>query len=757
MRKPVTGALFVYLLISLALLFTPALLFAQAQLVCPVAQSPCPTIQPLIIYPPSGSATVTVTVGVTDPSGVSVFNGTFTSPSSMQKQSVSLSLSSGSSSNGTWTGMTTFPSNAETGVWTLSLDLLDAGGHPLWDCPALVQLGFSCTLYVNPPFDTTPPVLTSLSFNKNTVDVSNGSASVTLTLGVTDDLSGAQSVWGYFYSPSNGQAQGFGAYLSSGTNLNGTWTGTVTFPQYSEAGTWTLSYICLEDRDTNYQCIHTPDLQKLGFPTTITVVSNQDTTPPTLVNFTLNTTPIDVSAGSKTIAFSLDATDNLSGLQFYCCSVSLSSPSGRQYRYRSPAFAGNPATLPTLSGHWQGEITMPQYSEAGTWNVSSVYLSDADGNTRYYGTQQLQNAGFATAIQVASSPSDTTPPQLPQLANSLVFSPNFIDTTKGDQSVTVTVTLTDNLSGVSYAGLSFLSPSGNQSHYAYFGPYNRIAGTALNGTYQTTVTIPQYSEAGNWQISYVYAVDQVGNYMSLNTAQLQAMGFPTQLVVVLLSNQVDGNVGSSGGSVSDQVFGPRAQVTFPPGVLTQTTHVSIDVFTQQIQLPIPQGYAVAVTNYVNLSLNPEPNTPLPAPGMTLTLPLPNQMAPGSSLTLFKVDPNTGNLIPEPSVYSGNVIGTVNSDGLSATFTGVAGLSVVVGLVPSSVLPGDVNGDGKVDCADMEIVQLAFGKRLGQAGYDSRADTNRDNVVNVYDLAYVSRHLPKGLTCKFQPQAPSVKP
>ena len=60
--------------------------------------------------------------------------------------------------------------------------------------------------------------------------------------------------------------------------------------------------------------------------------------------------------------------------------------------------------------------------------------------------------------------------------------------------------------------------------------------------------------------------------------------------------------------------------------------------------------------------------------------------------------------------------------------------------------GDVNNDGKVDCADMAIVKASFGKKTGQAGFDARADVNGDGIVNVIDLSTVARQLPLGTTC-----------
>jgi len=61
--------------------------------------------------------------------------------------------------------------------------------------------------------------------------------------------------------------------------------------------------------------------------------------------------------------------------------------------------------------------------------------------------------------------------------------------------------------------------------------------------------------------------------------------------------------------------------------------------------------------------------------------------------------------------------------------------------------GDVNGDQKVDCTDLALVKASFGKKTGDSGFNSNADVNNDGVINILDLAIVSRQFPLGIQCQ----------
>lgn len=612
--------------------------------------------------------------------------------------------------------------------------------------------------------DVTPPTLTAISFSPSSINTIPAPQTVTITATTTDDLSGVSFIYVTFSAPTSGQSHYVFLSRISGTSLNGTYQGTIQFPQFGEAGTWKL-FVEMRDLAGNYIDLQSADLQAKGFPTSLTVQSTPDTQPPQIVGITMAPSSVDASAGPQTVTLSLSLTDNLSGTNFTSCNCStfffdIRSPSGNQNIYLSNnQFTQTSGTA--LNGVWRAQFTVPQFSEPGVWQVAYIGTLDATGNFGYFYTSTLQSQGLQTSINVASSPFDNTPPQLV----ALTFSPPFIDTSASSQSITVTLTATDDRAGVTFApdtpnitnccSVTFQSPSGGQSTTGgSFSAFHLVGGTPQNGTWQTQVSFPQYSEAGTWTLSHFSMSDATHNTVNFTTAALTGIGIGTSLDVTQPSGGVDGTIGPGGGAVNDQVFGSRASITIPSGLLSANTNISIDVLQSSFSTPTPQGYTGPGTRFVNLDLNPHPAGLLPAPGISITIPITtNPLVPGQHLVLYRIDPVTGKLVPAVSVMGamvngGMVIGTVNGpDGLSATFSGIASLSTVVGLIPTGAIPGDVNGDGKVDCADVAIVKAAFGTSRGQTGYDARADVNNDGVVNILDLAFVLRQLPAGTTCQ----------
>jgi Leucine-rich repeat (LRR) protein len=88
---------------------------------------------------------------------------------------------------------------------------------------------------------------------------------------VTDDLSGVQQACLAFQSPSQRQGSSNCFSRISGNARDGIYQGNVTFPQYSEAGTWKAYYAFARDLVGNYRYLFTADLTAAGLPTTLDV------------------------------------------------------------------------------------------------------------------------------------------------------------------------------------------------------------------------------------------------------------------------------------------------------------------------------------------------------------------------------------------------------------------------------------------------------------------------------------------------------
>ena len=114
------------------------------------------------------------------------------------------------------------------------------------------------------------------------------------------------------------------------------------------------------------------------------------------------------------------------------------------------------------------EVTIPQYSEPGTWTLSSISMSDGRGNsTRIWSeTEELDvlinNLGIDADFEVINSDPDSEPPEL----KSLVVD-DYFDLSQGDVTSDVTFNLIDDKSGIqnTYTWFSWSNEDGEQLNW----------------------------------------------------------------------------------------------------------------------------------------------------------------------------------------------------------------------------------------------------------------------------------------------------
>jgi len=120
------------------------------------------------------------------------------------------------------------------------------------------------------------------SLTPTTIDTTSSSATVTVTIRVTDTERDVTNIFVSFNSVSFrspiGNPQSVSVSLNGGNRISGNardgiYSKAVVFPQYSAAGTWRVNYVSASD-GTNGRGFNDFQLALLGFATDLQVISN---------------------------------------------------------------------------------------------------------------------------------------------------------------------------------------------------------------------------------------------------------------------------------------------------------------------------------------------------------------------------------------------------------------------------------------------------------------------------------------------------
>ena len=298
----------------------------------------------------------------------------------------------------------------------------------------------------SPGHDTTAPEVSAIAINPASIDVTSGARQIGVNLTISDDLSGLHMVSLRFSPPSAATATSdvdhyqsavvqcqraiFDAETSGTVRVGrkGKWSWNdilqiegCTWPEYSEAGTWVLTYLDVMDMTGNTRCYRAPasvcatceDYHSYSecevmSATTVDVASpgGGDTTAPEVSAIAINPASIDVASGARQIGVNLTISDDLSGV--HMASMHFLPPSFVRggvtdfwgYYYDSAFVQCQNAifdeeTSGTVrvgrkgKSSWNDRLqiegcTWPQYSEAGTWVLTYLEITDMLGNKRRY-------------------------------------------------------------------------------------------------------------------------------------------------------------------------------------------------------------------------------------------------------------------------------------------------------------------------------------------------------------------------------------
>jgi hypothetical protein len=353
----------------------------------------------------TSAATVVATFLVSDDlSGVQLAEVTFTSPGSpLEFKGCSATIPiSGTPLAGTFECAIDFPQGSQSGVWTvLQIELQDGDGNGVFYFSTVLEAaGFPTELTVSQQPDVTPPTLVDFDFSPAAIDTMSGPATVLAMFDVDDDISGIAWIKVGFISPgATSILRGCTSIVFSpggvGEEGGGSFDCEVSFPQYSEAGIWTVTNVDASDIEGNIRSYSTAELTGLGFPTTLNVVSLSDLVPPAMIDFSFTPEALDTTGSAAAISATVHATDDLAGIA--SIDVMFAAPGG------AVEDAGCTSSIPdtgtNLDGVYSCAIPFARFSPEGVWPVS-VDIRDNVGNLRQFDAAALAILGLPDDLRI---------------------------------------------------------------------------------------------------------------------------------------------------------------------------------------------------------------------------------------------------------------------------------------------------------------------------------------------------------------------
>ena len=496
-------------------------------------------------------------------------------------------------------------------------------------------------------------------------DVTSEPVTVTIQARITDDRSGVDdSDITMFASPSqdNGASSdtlAAPASRVSGTKNDGIYEARITIPTgTTRTGPWAAYPGHLVDLAGNSG--PSSDASAETFTVTNTP---QDTAGPVVSDFDFTPKSVELNNGPKDVTVSVRLTDATGAKAPHMLigsdDTSQSHGFGQMTRVSGTA----------KDGVYERTVTMPTTAAPGTWHVTLYPVEDTLGN---------DGPGFQdhpTKLTVTNTPQDTAGP----VVSDFDFTPKSVELNNGPKDVTVSVRLTD-ATGAKAPHMLIGSDDTSQSHG--FGQMTRVSGTAKDGVYERTVTMPTTAAPGTWHVTLYPVEDTLGN---------DGPGFqdhPTKLTVTntpqSTAPDAPAGVAATRGDKSAVVFWTKPTsngspvtgytITSTPGGVSKsvdadTTSTTIGGLTNGTAYT----FTVVATNAVGTSTASDPSNEVTPAGVPDTVTKPTATRGDKSAVVSWTKPSSnGSPVTGYTITStpGGVSKSVDADTTSTTIGGL---------------------------------------------------------------------------------------
>ena len=352
--------------------------------------------------------------------------------------------------------------------------------------------------------DSEPPKLNNVSADKTEVTAGD---TFELELDITDDISGLEMVEVCFINETTNQTLNVPYIWIEDSDTN-PYSVSVQIPDTEASGTLRLDYVHLYDNANNeiiYRSNQSVVASKPYLPNELSIqVSNQnneDLLPPELLD--IDITSDNIQAGDP-FTLTLDVADDVSGVNF----ISLYFVNRENERTISIDHVVNPSIT---NGQVQIEWTTDLYEESGTFELDQVWLYDNNWHDIIYKSRNsnIPSEPYLPKEISFNVTNSNTSDALAPILHDLKLTP---DSVEAPGQATLTLTVSDNTSGVFYADAYFVNQQNGKSIFAesYIDPIN-------TGTIQLTVPVSEFEPSGLFNLSGVTLRDKAGNSINYNS------------------------------------------------------------------------------------------------------------------------------------------------------------------------------------------------------------------------------------------------
>jgi hypothetical protein len=200
------------------------------------------------------------------------------------------------------------------------------------------------------------------------------------------------------------------------------WSGVFPVPRWVGTGTSQVILVARYRYDVrpDYRFFYPATLKRSGLPVVVRITSGRDTAKPVLSAFSFTPDAVDTTSQAQVIHIAASAIDE-SGITaidvrfgYGSSKVVPVSLNPNAPQPPSPPIGTNVDAFSRLArqgDEWRGSITIPSCIHGGTWQAG-VYIANRAKRSRDYDDHALRSAGFASALEVTSTPVDTDVPTI---------------------------------------------------------------------------------------------------------------------------------------------------------------------------------------------------------------------------------------------------------------------------------------------------------------------------------------------------------